>query len=234
MSDITELAQRMKSSALKATQGEWWSDVVETDGEYGDGDDRESGYHSYAVYDAQGRSLLDMTNSTAATIQTEWDRDYHLAWDVVGEHNVKHIIASQPQNVLALIEELEAKDKQIAQDVQIKARLCRESNSLHDRLRDAEKRIAELEQFKVAFTEWLDKTEWVQTDKRFDVVKPWGKHRADVLKLYIEHLEARTVKLPSLKQSESGERYVWSDGVHNFKEDVIKVLCIAGVAVEGE
>ena len=48
--------------------------------------------------------------------------------------------------------------------------------------------------------------------------------------------EARTltVKLPSLKQTESGERYVWSDGVHNFKEDVIEVLCIAGVAVEGE
>lgn len=44
-----------------------------------------------------------------------------------------------------LIEALEARDKQIAKDVQIKARLCRESNSLHDRLREAEKRIAELE-----------------------------------------------------------------------------------------
>lgn len=47
---------------------------------------------------------------------------------------------------LALVEALEARDKQIANDVQIKARLCRESNSLHDRLREAEKRIAELEQ----------------------------------------------------------------------------------------
>ncbi len=45
----------------------------------------------------------------------------------------------------ALVEALEARDKQIAKDIQIKARLCRESNSLHDRLRDAEKRIAELE-----------------------------------------------------------------------------------------
>ncbi|HFE7524686.1 TPA: ead/Ea22-like family protein [Salmonella enterica subsp. enterica serovar Newport] len=45
----------------------------------------------------------------------------------------------------ALLDELEAAVKQNAQDVQIKARLCRESNSLHDRLRDAEKRIAELE-----------------------------------------------------------------------------------------
>ncbi|HHN8850321.1 TPA: hypothetical protein ACP63D_004623 [Escherichia coli] len=38
----------------------------------------------------------------------------------------------------------EAKE-QIAKDVEIKARLCLESNSLFDRLRAAEKRIAELE-----------------------------------------------------------------------------------------
>lgn len=44
-----------------------------------------------------------------------------------------------------LLNELEATAKQNAEDVQIKARLCRESNSLHDRLREAEKRIAELE-----------------------------------------------------------------------------------------
>lgn len=34
---------------------------------------------------------------------------------------------------------------QVAKDVEIKARLCRESNSLFDRLRAAEKRIADLE-----------------------------------------------------------------------------------------
>lgn len=49
------------------------------------------------------------------------------------------------QDYLALVEALEARDKQIAKDVEIKARLCRESNSLFDRLRAAEKRIAELE-----------------------------------------------------------------------------------------
>ncbi|MDU1876205.1 MAG: hypothetical protein E6768_14900, partial [Citrobacter sp.] len=38
----------------------------------------------------------------------------------------------------------EAKE-QIAKDVEIKARICLESNSLFDRLRAAEKRIAELE-----------------------------------------------------------------------------------------
>ncbi|WP_370974571.1 ead/Ea22-like family protein [Enterobacter hormaechei] len=53
--------------------------------------------------------------------------------------------AANPATVLALLDELEAAAKQNAQDVQIKARLCRESNSLHDRLREAGKRIAELE-----------------------------------------------------------------------------------------
>ncbi|EPH9627850.1 ead/Ea22-like family protein [Klebsiella pneumoniae] len=61
---------------------------------------------------------------------------------------------------------------------------------------DYRQRIAELEPFHTAYMEWSDKTAWVQTDKRFDVLKPWGKHRADVLKEYIQHLESRTVKLP--------------------------------------
>ncbi|MDU2939980.1 MAG: hypothetical protein E7B59_12530 [Enterobacteriaceae bacterium] len=49
--------------------------------------------------------------------------------------------------------------------------------------------IAELEQYRTAYLEWSNKTDWVQGDKRFDVVKPLGKHRADVLREYIEHLE---------------------------------------------
>lgn len=57
-------------------------------------------------------------------------------------------------------------------------------------------RIDNLESFRTAYMEWGDKTDWVQTDKRFDVLKPWGKHRADVLKEYIQLLESRTVKLP--------------------------------------
>lgn len=79
------------------------------------------------------------------------------------------IAAFNPKVALALLDEVESKQtfqqaffrqslmydvvaeayedakEQIAKDVEIKARLCRESNSLHDRLREAEKRIAELE-----------------------------------------------------------------------------------------
>lgn len=49
--------------------------------------------------------------------------------------------------------------------------------------------------FKAAFEVWQDKTNWVQTDRRFDVLLPWGKHRADVLREYIERLE-RIVSSP--------------------------------------
>ncbi|SUF57548.1 ead/Ea22-like family protein [Salmonella enterica] len=49
----------------------------------------------------------------------------------------------------------EAKE-QIAKDVEIKARLCLESNSLFDRLRAAEKRIAELTDQKATWVSWAE------------------------------------------------------------------------------
>lgn len=52
-----------------------------------------------------------------------------------------------------------------------------------------------MDKYEFAFNEWHEKTQWVQDDKRFDVVKPWGKHRADVLKEYMEHLEAQILEL---------------------------------------
>ena len=38
MTDINELAQRMKAAAGKATQGEWWADEVKNEGCYGSGE----------------------------------------------------------------------------------------------------------------------------------------------------------------------------------------------------
>lgn len=46
--------------------------------------------------------------------------------------------------------------------------------------------------------------------------------------------EARTVKLPDLRQIVSGDRYVWSDGVYNYSQDVKVVLAAAGIKVEDE
>lgn len=116
-----------------------------------------------------------MRNGTANSILTSICGD-----DTSGQQdfdNARFISAANPATVLALLDELEARDKQnaelvagrmniqrtmgvyvhayeedkeqIAKDVEIKARLCRESNSLHDRLREAEKRIAEMEEKQV-------------------------------------------------------------------------------------
>ncbi|HIC5750490.1 TPA: ead/Ea22-like family protein [Salmonella enterica subsp. enterica serovar Newport] len=82
--------------------------------------------------------------------------------------NAKFIAAANPSTVLALLDELEAAVKQNAQDVQIKARLCRESNSLHDRLRDAEKRIAELEARTVTLPDRKSELFWPGNGFEFD------------------------------------------------------------------
>ncbi len=46
--------------------------------------------------------------------------------------------------------------------------------------------------------------------------------------------EARTVKLPDLRQIVSGDRYVWSDGVYNYSQDVKVALAAAGIKVDAE
>lgn len=136
MTELNKHAE-LRQLAEKAPHGEWWSDVVETEGEYGDGEDRASGYHSYAVY-VGSESLLDMTNSTAACIHEEWDHDYHMAWDETAKRNAEFIAAANPDTVLALLDELETKEEQRANWFQM-------AQKLGEDLEAAEKRIAELE-----------------------------------------------------------------------------------------
>ncbi|WP_374746435.1 ead/Ea22-like family protein [Klebsiella variicola subsp. variicola] len=195
MTDITELAQRMKTAAEKATQGEWWADEVKNEGCYGSGDDCVEGFTSYAIYGSDGQTLFDSLNSDAACISEEYDGEGHVAWDETAQRNAEFIALANPANILALVEALEkAQRANAAQDDHI--------NQQQDRIESLEKKNAELgkyagglESFRTAYMEWSDKTDWVQKDKRFDVLKPWGKHRADVLKEYIQHLESRTVML---------------------------------------
>lgn len=69
-----------------------------------------------------------------------------------------------------------------------------------------------LELFRTAFMEYSDKTDWEQTDKRFDVIKPWGKHRADVLREFIEHLESKLVAAESGPPPLTVERLIREKG----------------------
>lgn len=57
---------------------------------------------------------------------------------------------------------------------------------------DAQEKISTSE---FALNEFFQKTDWVQGDNRLDVIIPWGKHRADVLREYIDHVEAKCAAL---------------------------------------
>ncbi|HCB1391438.1 TPA: hypothetical protein MYO28_005065 [Klebsiella pneumoniae] len=105
------------------------------------------------------------------------------------------------------------------------------TDQLIEALEKAQQRNAELESFRTAYMEWSDKTAWVQTDKRFDVLKPWGKHRADVLKEYIQHLESRTVKLPKKNIGwDQDEDDCWNNAIDACAE----ALTAAGIKWEAE
>ena len=105
--DITELAQRMKAAAGKATQGEWWADEVKNEGCYGSGDYCVEGFTSYAIYGSDGQTLFDSLNSDAACISEEYDGEGHVAWDEMAQRNAEFIALANPANVLALVEALE-------------------------------------------------------------------------------------------------------------------------------
>ncbi|HDH1455134.1 ead/Ea22-like family protein [Klebsiella quasipneumoniae subsp. similipneumoniae] len=112
--DITELAQRMKAVAEKATQGEWWADEVKNEGCYGSGDDCVEGFTSYAIYGSDGQTLFDSLNSDAACISEEYDGEGHVAWDETAQRNAEFIALANPANVSALVEALEKAQQRIA------------------------------------------------------------------------------------------------------------------------
>ncbi|WP_371341076.1 ead/Ea22-like family protein [Klebsiella quasipneumoniae] len=138
MTDITELAQRMKAAAEKATPGEWWVDDVKNEGCYGSGDDCVEGFTSYAIYGSDGQTLFDSLNSDAACICEEYDGEGHVAWDETAQRNAEFIALANPANILALVEALE---KAQGMETYWKAQ-CR---GITDHCEELQARIAELE-----------------------------------------------------------------------------------------
>ena len=136
--DITELAQRMKAAAEKATPGEWWADEVKNEGCYGSGDDCVEGFTSYAIYGSDGQTLFDSLNSDAACICEEYDGEGHVAWDETAQRNAEFIALANPANILALVEALE---KAQGMEAYWKTQ-CR---GITDHCEELQARIAELE-----------------------------------------------------------------------------------------
>lgn len=110
-----------------------------------------------------------------------------------------------------LVEALEKAQRYIERLREWNAGLAQES-------RERQKRIAELENYAEA--------EAVGADRAVEDSVYWMKR--------CKELGSRAVKLPDLRQSVSGDRYVWSDGVYNYHQDVKAALTAAGIKVEAE
>ena len=232
MTDITELAQRMKAAAEKATQGEWWADEVKNEGCYGSGDDCVEGFTSYAIYGSDGQTLFDSLNSDAACISEEYDGEGHVAWDETAQRNAEFIALANPANILALVEALEKGGRANGYLREQSAEWERKASSNFEDCAEMSARIEELEsQRKLAFAasnRWADK--FRESEKR------------------IAELESRTVtvKLPDFMPPEaapahywgSGESMAYADGYNksaaDLKTSIAQSCPSAGVNVEFE
>ncbi|EPD0170607.1 ead/Ea22-like family protein [Klebsiella variicola] len=217
MTNITELAQRMKAAAEKATPGEWWADEVKNEGCYGSGDDCVEGFTSYVIYGSDGQTLFDSLNSDAACICEEYDGEGHVAWDETAQRNAEFIALANPANVLALVEALEkAQRANAAQDDHINQQqdridqlekghqeAAKQINSwrrmakqnIAEREKDiaeldaARQRIAELES-KLANPVKLPKTNgyWTETEKAFEEAITLAKRQVRLAGFTVEDM----------------------------------------------
>ncbi|CAH3927509.1 ead/Ea22-like family protein [Klebsiella pneumoniae] len=217
MTDITELAQSLKAAAnttadaidrLKAFPGDELIDLSQHEGEQVD---------------------IDITTLN------EW---YEL---------------SSPANILALVEALEyykSREERVTSLVRDNSKswdeLYRQVEAKGKRnvelveALESEKRIcATWRKTAEANSEKLEKAQQQMTESE-NRVRKQNRHICELfddntaLRQRIAGLEARTVKLPDLRQIVSGDRYVWSDGVYNYSQDVKVALAAAGIKVEVE
>ncbi|HCA9388308.1 TPA: ead/Ea22-like family protein [Klebsiella pneumoniae] len=248
MTDITELAQRIKAAAEKATPGEWVYFPKNTSIEYDVGSDESQG------------SILYVDSGDFTQAQTD--------------RNGEFIALANPANILALVEALE-KAQQYAkeldeenQDLMLTiGRFRVEREGLEAICAAAEKPVR-------CKGRYHSEQNYRSLAALFGVTTPdlpplehENVHYADAAEMEIAALrqriaeleesnaqviqsrdhykrmteeglkqlaEARTVKLPDLRQIVSGDRYVWSDGVYNYSQDVKVALAAAGIKVEAE
>lgn len=120
-----------------------------------------------------------------------------------------YMAMANPANILALVEALEKAQQRIDE---------LENDEVRQRLANAEHQ--------------LYMAELAKNNLRASRKAQFRKRKAAEQR--IAELESRTVKLPDLRQIVSGDRYVWSDGVYNYSQDVKVALAAAGIKVEAE
>ncbi|EPJ9743112.1 hypothetical protein LQE22_004289 [Klebsiella oxytoca] len=138
-----------------------------------------------------------MTDTTELAGVPKYANQHRLSRLIIEAPNdeLRQMAVEVEQYTVQLIEALEKAQHTITEmDNRIRQQ-NRNVCELFDDGKALRERIAELERYRTAYMEWSNKTDWMQGDKRFDVVLPLGKHRADVLKAYIDRLESRTVTI---------------------------------------
>ncbi|ENZ8364447.1 ead/Ea22-like family protein [Klebsiella pneumoniae] len=123
-----------------------------------------------------------------------------------------------PENILALVEALEKSEKTSEARREAIGITHKRAARERDRANAAEEA---LEKAQAQSSKWLE-----AYHKAVSIGARYEERIAE--------LESRTVKLPDLRQIVSGDRYVWSDGVYNYSQDVKVVLADAGIKVEAE
>ena len=100
------LAVELRALDAKATAGPWEVDTEKSEGEYGAGPDTTVGYDVSMIIGPDGLSLFDALNSTAASIQEEYDEDWRVSYDEVSARNAALIVAIR-NNLPAILAALE-------------------------------------------------------------------------------------------------------------------------------
>ncbi|WP_445351706.1 ead/Ea22-like family protein [Klebsiella pneumoniae] len=157
-------------------------------------------------------------------------------------------ITACPDNVLALVEVLENANRYIERLREWNAGLAQESCERQQLISELEPIRAAAEKLVRCKGRYHSEQNYRALAALFGVTIPdlpplehENVHYADAaemeiaaLRQRIAELESRTVKLPDLRQIVSGDRYVWSDGVYNYSQDVKVALAAAGIKVEAE
>lgn len=157
-------------------------------------------------------------------------------------------ITACPDNVLALVEVPENANRYIERLREWNAGLAQESCERQQLISELEPIRAAAEKLVRCKGRYHSEQNYRALAALFGVKTPdlpplehENVHYADAAEMEIEalrqridELESRTVKLPDLRQIVSGDRYVWSDGVYNYSQDVKVALAAVGIKVEAE
>jgi hypothetical protein len=111
--------EELRKMAEGATPGKWDIDTTYVDGECCIGDqgviNRWTGYKIIC----NGKSILDTINSEATVVDYDFENDGEggslYAWDSEAKSNLEFIAAANPKQVIALLDEIKAKDAYIAE-----------------------------------------------------------------------------------------------------------------------